>query len=125
MECILHKKATKRQVVSSIEVSKDAPTLAVSSIKTPVQDQLKSSISDLSNEIVYLLNKKSSGFASDDELKRLKQLQQDVVQQKKELKSKVDNHARQQRKRQNDHLITILTRNSRDIAYNDSPAPHS
>lgn len=48
------------------------PAKVTASFPVPRQDQLKLEIANLNIEIVFLANKISSGFASDEELERLK-----------------------------------------------------
>ncbi|XP_037033492.1 uncharacterized protein LOC119072388 isoform X2 [Bradysia coprophila] len=81
------------------------PARVTASFPAPRQDQLKLEIANLNNEIVFLANKKSSGFASDEELERLKKLKLDLAEQQAKLKIKIRGQARQQRKRQHDRDV--------------------
>lgn len=67
--------------------------------KAHAQDTIKNKLEMLTEEMVFLEKKKQKSFATDDEIKRLKQVKNDIEINDKKLKQLILNQKRQQLKR--------------------------
>lgn len=97
--------------------SEESARGVAASILTPRQNELKLQMTNINTEIVFLINKKSNGIASDADIDRLKKLQLQLSEHEKKLKIKISGQARQQRKRQHDrNVLAEIRMNHPDVA---------
>lgn len=116
--------ALQQSAASSIEDTQQdkstpniVPSIVNRSFQAPRQEQIKLEIATLNSEIVFLMNKKSSGLASDLDDNRLMQLKSDLRDKENTLKTKINCQARQQRKREHDRgVLAEIRMNHPDVA---------
>ena len=70
-----------------------------------MQDVLKTTISNLQADVVYLQRKKQQGIATADDLQKLKKSKTELAINETSLRKKVNDQARQQRKREQNKLV--------------------